>query len=58
MTEKELLEQILTASVLALATAMKVQENKNTTNDYVTDAVQFMHRAKPQVLRLLAETQD
>jgi len=60
MTEKQLLEQILTAQVLLLSKAINAEREQKGTHriggDYSREAVRLIREKQPEVLRLLAET--
>lgn len=59
MTEKQLLEQILTAQVLLLSKAINAEKEGKGTHrfggDYSREAVKLIQEKQPEVLRLLAE---
>lgn len=60
MTEKQLLEQILTTQVLILSKTINAEKEAKGTHriggDYTRDAVKLIREKQPEVLRLLAET--
>jgi len=59
MTEKQLLEQILTAQVLLLSKAINAEKEEKGTHrfggDYSREAAKLIQEKQPEVLRLLSD---